>query len=752
MADRPIERPLPADLPENWTDQQYVSPGGLEVGLTPQHGYNYLMRQVNEAQKSVNKMNEAFDGVASLDPETGQINPDQVPLKSEVLSERVIGADEIERDIQIEGKNQQGKKTKDMPVTALQNVTDTADLVSKPSDEDYIPLMDSKDKTKPFKMKKFKASEIFVPLRKAQADATAALDAVNKLAYAINAVPSQSGSLFYTGAAQSPTWDNYNPTQLTISGQTSGTTVGNYTARFTPIAPYVWSDGTRGAKEVIWSIQRARINVPTQTESLTYNGQVQNPTWSGYDSNKMTIGGSTSATNAGVYQAVFTLKDNYAWADGSTEQKTVNWTIGRQLLTNVPSQSNNLTYNGNAQSPTWNHYSASQLSLTGQTSGTGAGTYEATFTPTANYAWSDGGTGSKGVNWRIAKAPGSLSLNKTSLALKIGALTGSVKATRSGTGRITAVSNNTQVATVSVDTEGNINVTGLKAGNATVTVSVKADANYNAPADKTFSVSVELPQAGLNSNSWSIIRSVSDAGQGDNYWNVGDTKNITINGTVKGFNISNFTVSAFIIGFNHNSGKEGNNRIHFQIGKVSGTQVAFCDGKYNNTGSDDGFRMNKSNTNSGGWNDSYGRKELLGNRGTPTSPPSGSFMAALPSDLRNNMKSVTKYTDNVGGGNNNASNVTSTTDYLFFLAEFEVFGTRGGANSAEQNYQVQYAYYAAGNAKIFYKHNSTSTAIWWWLRSPYSYYSTGFRIVLTDGYWNNCNANFSGGVAPGFCV
>ena len=40
--------------------------------------------------------------------------------------------------------------------------------------------------------------------------------------------------------------------------------------------------------------------------------------------------------------------------------------------------------------------------------------------------------------------------------------------------------------------------------------------------------------------------------------------------------------------------------------------------------------MNKSNTNSGGWNGSYGRKEVLGNSGTPTSPPANSLLAALP--------------------------------------------------------------------------------------------------------------------------
>ena len=45
--------PLPQDLPENWNSNQYVSPNGLDVGLTQQHGYNYLMKQVNRAQQAI---------------------------------------------------------------------------------------------------------------------------------------------------------------------------------------------------------------------------------------------------------------------------------------------------------------------------------------------------------------------------------------------------------------------------------------------------------------------------------------------------------------------------------------------------------------------------------------------------------------------------------------------------------------------------------------------------------------------------
>ena len=147
------------------------------------------------------------------------------------------------------------------------------------------------------------------------------------------------------------------------------------------------------------------------------------------------------------------------------------------------------------------------------------------------------------------------------------------------------------------------------------------------------------------------------------------------------------------------------------------------------------------------------RKSVLGNSGTPTNPVGGSLMAALPSDLRAVMKSTTKYTDNTGGGSDNASYVTATTDYLFLLAEFEVFGTRYGANSAEQNYQLQYDYYKAGNSRVAYNHSAVSTAVWWWLRSPCYTSSTSFRNVLTDGGTTyDRSAYSSAGVRPGFSV
>ena len=258
----------------------------------------------------------------------------------------------------------------------------------------------------------------------------------------------------------------------------------------------------------------------------------------------------------------------------------------------------------------------------------------------------------------------------------------------------------------------------------------------------------------LASNSWATIRAVSDAGKGSNYWSVGDAKGITINGKVVATTISNLAISVFILGFNHNASREGNNRIHFQIGKINGTLVGLVDGNYSNYTSTTGaFTMNTSNTNSGGWNNSHMRKTVLGsNSASATSPAANTLLAALPADLRAVMKPATKYSDNTGGGSDTASYVTSTTDLLPLLSEFEYHGARTYANSAEKNYQAQYDYYRAGNSKVHYKHNATGTAANVWCRSVGSGGSNYFCRVDTDGSANNYYAYNSWALAPCFFV
>lgn len=264
-----------------------------------------------------------------------------------------------------------------------------------------------------------------------------------------------------------------------------------------------------------------------------------------------------------------------------------------------------------------------------------------------------------------------------------------------------------------------------------------------------YTLTLSFVSSTLNDNEWSVIKSVSDAGQGANYWSIGDRKAVTLDGTVGTLTLSNYTTYVFIIGFNHNASMEGENRIHFQLAKTAlsgGTDVCLCDNSYGDTGG--GFRMNTSNTSSGGWESSNLRTKICG---INLSSYSDTIIAVIPAALRAVLKSVTKYTNNVGKSTT-ADAITATTDYFFLLSEYEVFGDITSANSNEANKQTQYAYYSAGNSKIKYKYNATSTAAFWWLRSPVKNYNGGFTLVGPQGTIGEDYAATSYGFAPGFCV
>ena len=264
----------------------------------------------------------------------------------------------------------------------------------------------------------------------------------------------------------------------------------------------------------------------------------------------------------------------------------------------------------------------------------------------------------------------------------------------------------------------------------------------------------------LNDNSWAAIASVDS--EGANYWSIGDCKAVTVSGTVGTLSV-NDTYYVYIIGFNHN-GATGIDFGTFKTAQTGGTDICLVDSKNSSTSTDGTkyFNMNhSSNTNSGGWKGCDLRYDVLGSTNTndgnattttATSPVPGTLMAALPSELRAVMKPMAIYTDNTGGGSDIASYVTATIDYLPLLAEFEIFGLRSYANSAERNYQTQYAYYSAGNSKVKYKHSETGSTAVWWERSPYYDNSNFFCLVNTGGKGATRYARYVYGLAPIFRV
>lgn len=323
---------------------------------------------------------------------------------------------------------------------------------------------------------------------------------------------------------------------------------------------------------------------------------------------------------------------------------------------------------------------------------------------------------------------------------------------------VTATKGSTTVSGTSVNGVCTLVVPEAGTWNVKATLGGQTSGTENVSVVDSYAVTLSFVRSTLNNNDWATIESVSDAGQGANYWSIGDRKAVTLNGTVGKLSLSNVTTYAFIIGFNHNASVEGANRIHFQLAKTAlsgGTDVCFCDNQY---GPDSGwsspgagyFVMNASNTNSGGWKSSQMRTNICG---TSLSSYSGTIIAVIPAALRAVLKSVTKYTDNTAnGGGSTASYVTATTDYFFLLSEFEVFGSISYGNTNEKNKQAQYAYYYAGNSKIKYKHNGTSTAAVWWLRSPSASAFSSFMNVGTGGTVSGDYAARSLGFAPCFCV
>lgn len=561
-----------------------------------------------------------------------------------------------------------------------------------------------------------------------------------------------------TEAKNSTIHNEHQSTPLVVTGLENGTLY--YFAVF-PIS----TDGvanTNAVGRITATPNKTKIStIPSQNGTLTYSGGDQNPDWNDFNETELTLSGVVSAINAGTYFATFTPTEDYCWDDGSSEAKDISWTIERATLT-VPTQNGTLTYNSTEQTPAWNNFDETKMTLSGVVNGTNAGSYDAEFTPGDNYKWPDDSITTKTVTWKINKATSTITLSKYTITLNTSKKSDTFDITLVGDGAISVKSADANVVKATLN---NMSVTvesvNENNGSVDITVSGTETENYSAPTNKVCTVSAEFVSPTLNDNTWAAIKAASDSGKASSIWAVGDAKQLKVNGTV-GATAINMDVWAFILGFDHNSAKEGANKIHFQIGRTAQGYTAtngicFVDGGYGSYQTTQGsFTMNPGNsstsTNSGGWNNSHMRKTVLGSANTPTSPGTNTFLAALPLDLRNVMKSCTKFSDNTGGTTNNANAVTSTVDYLWLLAEFEVFGQRTYASQYEQNSQQQYEYYRLGNSKVRYRHNALTSTANWWLRSVYAGNTTAFCRVRTDGPAHHTSSGRSYGVAPGFCV
>lgn len=156
------------------------------------------------------------------------------------------------------------------------------------------------------------------------------------------------------------------------------------------------------------TVNRKSIAKPTWKSNLTYTGSAQSVSsasyWNNYNTSYMTIGGTTSATNAGTYIATFTPGSNYRWADGTTTAINVNWTINKAT--------GSLSVNPTTVAINGNNYS-SGVAVTITRAGDGAISYSPTSI--------SGLTLSLNGNTLTIKGNGSTPVSATTITIKVAA-------------------------------------------------------------------------------------------------------------------------------------------------------------------------------------------------------------------------------------------------------------------------------------------------------------------------------------------
>lgn len=251
-------------------------------------------------------------------------------------------------------------------------------------------------------------------------------------------------------------------------------------------------------------------------------------------------------------------------------------------------------------------------------------------------------------------------------------------------------------------------------------LTAKSDVSYINGLNGLEADVISLFSAAISNNS-AITNTTSavyiDFGDVHRKVSVGDQVTLSLNGTNYAFDV---------IGFNHDTltdtvayGEEtatGKAGITFQMHDLFATT----------------YRMNSTNTNSGGWKSSTMRTSTM-----------ATMKGYLPDDWEAIIKPVNKAS---GTGGGSSSGTETVSDSCFLLAEIEIFGSTTYSVSGEGS---QYAYYKAGNSKI---KNRRGSAYNWWERSPDLGSDFRFCFVLNYGDAGYNNAINGYGIAFGFCV
>ena len=211
--------------------------------------------------------------------------------------------------------------------------------------------------------------------------------------------------------------------------------------------------------------------------------------------------------------------------------------------------------------------------------------------------------------------------------------------------------------------------------------------------------------------SWVMLKQLASAGTLGNYYQIGDTKTIELNGGER--------VVMELVSINDGSGTAGGYYPRGTVDFISKDCLQTT------------RSMNSSNTNAGGWVSCDLRTTL-----------NSTIYETLPQAVKD---ALVEKTHKTSAGSQSTS-LVEHTDKLWLPTEYEMFGaTTYSANTENANVNKHYAVFDTNADRI--KHQGTKgSAIVWWASSPDTNYSTAFCAVSSVGGVGDGNANNSYGI------
>ena len=287
-----------------------------------------------------------------------------------------------------------------------------------------------------------------------------------------------------------------------------------------------------------------------------------------------------------------------------------------------------------------------------------------------------------------------------------------------GLAKYTSIKNELEANTKVVKAKETLNGTLIVTLNKTATEEVReeyvCELTFNAVERNELGREIPNPVS-FTTDSWETIQKAVQTGNSGVY-NVGDTKEVDLGSfgthTIRIANKSECTTEA--------------------SETACGFVIEFADCISETI-------MNSTNTNVGSWKASTMRTYL-----------NNTIYSSLPSDLQNVIVSTKVIT---GHGSAETTN-SETQDKLYLLSAKEVWGTAQDDTVNTETRQLDYyknqGVTATSYAAAIKKYNGS--AIFWYLRSPYSGNDSAFIRVGSLGNWSGSGASGSNHVSPAFRI